>query len=630
MQRINKNRGCTDILFLALWVASWVGVVLIISMAHKAGADPYKLIYGIDMNGDKCGYGSNVGKTYVAWPNPAYYEFLACVDSCEATNNYGSDDPTTPAPGTRMAYRYESTSLGPYCLPTAGALQLLPSISVSWTESDITRQCTNAAADVATTWPAILASGGAALIITFIFVAFLGKCAGCVLLLAITFIMGGTGLISAFLIRYGMDEEHKIADPNTAKAALVCGAVLAAVIAIALCILLAMYTRIRIAVEVVKEAASAVGDMKTIICFPIFPFITAVVYVALWIVCMVYVFSVTEAGVSTSTPSQVTTLASIPSSMWNPSGGTNQNPLTYIPTYHTDFWKTLAAYLFFHLLWQIQFFYYFGYLTFAGATADWYFTERDSRGYKLISGEKGLGHCPVCRSCCRTLRYHLGTVAVASLIIAIIQFIRAVLLYIEKKTTGRPPNKLQQMVFCLIQCCLKCLQCCMDKINKNALIWVAITGDSFGTAACSSFMLLWSNIGRTLAIMGVSSVLVFITKVAVAAITTGVALAIFPRYYTSITSPLMPCILIFILSFIVCSVFMVVFNSIIDTIFLCFLIDEDVNAKAGQPMMASASLADLVCNNEELKQEAAIKEQQQRERYERLDGAKIAPTKTIA
>jgi hypothetical protein len=221
----------------------------------------------------------------------------------------------------------------------------------------------------------------------------------------------------------------------------------------------------------------------------------------------------------------------------------------------------------------------------------------------------------------------LGTVALSALIIAIIQFVRAVILYIEKQTQSRPPNKLQELIFCVIQCCLRCIQCCLDKINRNALIWTAITGDNFGTAACSSFQLLWANIGRTLAISAVSEVLVFITKLSVAAVTAGISLPIIIKIYPTITSPLMPCVIIFMVSFVVASVFMVVFNSVIDTIFICFLIDEDVNIKAGQPLMCSKSLAELV-DSDAMKKESDIMAKAQYERYERW-GSQVQPAKKV-
>jgi len=39
----------------------------------------------------------------------------------------------------------------------------------------------------------------------------------------------------------------------------------------------------------------------------------------------------------------------------------------------------------------------------------------------------------------------------------------------------------------------------------------------------------------------------------------------------------MPCVVIFILAFCIATLFMVIFECIIDTIFLCFLVDEKYN-----------------------------------------------------
>lgn len=51
-----------------------------------------------------------------------------------------------------------------------------------------------------------------------------------------------------------------------------------------------------------------------------------------------------------------------------------------------------------------------------------------------------------------------------SLILAIINFIRATVKYIEAKTK-RKGNPIQKALFCMIQCCLTCLHWCADKLR---------------------------------------------------------------------------------------------------------------------------------------------------------------------
>ncbi len=83
----------------------------------------------------------------------------------------------------------------------------------------------------------------------------------------------------------------------------------------------------------------------------------------------------------------------------------------------------------------------------------WYFSatalglDNDDNG---VEGgkQKGTGVGTMCRAFCATLRYHLGTILFGSLLIAIVQFTRAVMLYIQKnqllkKPDRRPPEKSQ-------------------------------------------------------------------------------------------------------------------------------------------------------------------------------------------
>lgn len=159
------------------------------------------------------------------------------------------------------------------------------------------------------------------------------------------------------------------------------------------------------------------------------------------------------------------------------------------------------------------------------------------------------------------------------------------------------------------------IQCCLDKINKNALVWTSIWGDSFGTAACSSFKLLWSNLARTGAMTVVSVFLMFLGKVTIAIATAGFGGIFIHFRYPNISSPVLPMVVIFIVGYIVGSLFMAVFEVAMDTVFLCFLIDEKMHAGSGT-MCASKGLRALV-DNEEIRAESKVIASQQHEIQER-------------
>ena len=77
-------------------------------------------------------------------------------------------------------------------------------------------------------------------------------------------------------------------------------------------------------------------------------------------------------------------------------------------------------------LWSTEFIMAIGALIISIAVANWYFSKPEDRTWKGGRRDLNLGFL-------HTLRYHLGTAALGSLIVAIVTFIRTVVLYLEKK-----------------------------------------------------------------------------------------------------------------------------------------------------------------------------------------------------
>lgn len=86
-----------------------------------------------------------------------------------------------------------------------------------------------------------------------------------------------------------------------------------------------------------------------------------------------------------------------------------------------------------------------------------------------------------------TVLHHLGTVALGSLIIAIIQFIILVVEYVEQKAKEMNGGEIPfywKFIFCCCKCLLWCLEKCMRFLNQNAYILTCINGTWFCTSAC--------------------------------------------------------------------------------------------------------------------------------------------------
>jgi solute carrier family 44 (choline transporter-like protein), member 2/4/5 len=102
----------------------------------------------------------------------------------------------------------------------------------------------------------------------------------------------------------------------------------------------------------------------------------------------------------------------------------------------------------------------------ASTACIWYFNQSDQVPDKITT--------KVSTSFYRAFRYHLGSLALGSLIIAIINFLIAVLEYIKQKVGDEAAEK-SKILKCLISCCQCILECCarfMEFINKHAYIQV--------------------------------------------------------------------------------------------------------------------------------------------------------------
>jgi choline transporter-like protein 2/4/5 len=164
---------------------------------------------------------------------------------------------------------------------------------------------------------------------------------------------------------------------------------------------------------------------------------------------------------------------------------------SYAQVEEMDVINYLWLYHIFMGLWVNAFIQGVAMLSIAGSVGKWYFTP-------VSVMKKNQGRCPVCKSYCITCRFHLGTVAFGSLIIALVQLVRLIVGYIQKKMDEAGESKIKKAIMCVVQCCLWCLEKCMKFISKNSYIYTALSGTSFCYSAFKSFFLILNNLGKFL------------------------------------------------------------------------------------------------------------------------------------
>jgi len=315
------------------------------------------------------------------------------------------------------------------------------------------------------------------------------------------------------------------------------------------CIICCLRSRIMLALGITQEAARALATMPALILFPVMQAFGLLIFFIPWVIFSIYLASSGKVYAETvcytaSTCVQVKQFE------------------------YSDEQMGAGLYMLFIWFWTTQFIVAIGQLVIALAVSQWYFTRDKSK----------IGNTTVFDSIRMAFRYHMGSAAFGSLIIAIIKTIRAIIMYLQKKA-AKAKNKLASAILCCIQCCMWCIEKCMKFINKNAYIQIAIFGFSFCKAARYAFWLILRNILRIAAVGIVSEIVSIMGKCLIPSGTIFLTYMILQydvfnigQLYTIYT----PLFFTAIISWNTAGVFIEIFSMAISTILQCFVADEEM------------------------------------------------------
>ncbi|GMH42049.1 hypothetical protein BSKO_09968 [Bryopsis sp. KO-2023] len=390
---------------------------------------------------------------------------------------------------------------------------------------------------------------------------------------------------------------------------------------------LVMIKRIRIAVAVIKVSSQAVSTMPSILLFPVAPFILEVFIVLYFVFVSALLYSAGDLVPKYKTSSTTLNLNSLlgtggtvpqfggdsatPASATVPVNITREECALDGNCYYGVEWDNTLKYMFlyhlFGILWANQFIVGFGYTVIAGAIANFYWSRGDS---KTMAGS------PVLTSMKRTVIYHLGSIALGSFIVAVIQFVRILLEYIDRKT-----KKLQEKSHAAIKYIMQCVKCflwCLEKImkfiNRNAYIMVSVKGTNFCVSAGRAVALLVQNALRLAAVNVMGDILIWLGKLAITAGAGCVAFLMADlEYYTNedkypdtfLSSPLMPILISLLVGYVVADLFFEVYEMAIDTILLSFC--EDCETSNGNPKYAPPLLLEAIGKAQKSKEKKETK-----------------------
>ncbi|XP_077986585.1 choline transporter-like protein 2 [Glandiceps talaboti] len=375
--------------------------------------------------------------------------------------------------------------------------------------------------------------------------------------------------------------------------------ILGVVTLILLLLVIFLFNRIRLAIALIKEGSRAVSSMMFTLLWPVIPFVLEVALFAIWIVMAVYLATSGEASYQIADAPSDYALANGTSCDVVTFDGNNTGAKCIFTEYAGDpNLFRMQIYSLLGLFWIMNFIIALDQIVLAGAFASYYWA---------FTKPKDIPVFPVTASLWRALRYHLGTLAFGSLIIAIIQLIRVMLDYLDHKLKGSE-NRVAKFFLKCLKCCFWCLEKFMKFINKNAYILVAVYGKNFCTSAKNAFFLLMRNIVRVVVLNKITEFVLFLGKLMV---TTAIAICCYyfftgqiswyDRYLAQYLGGIptlnyfwVPMVVICLLTYLIASIFFGVYDMAIDTLFLCFLEDlERHDGSAEKPYYMNKSLMSI-------------------------------------
>ncbi|XP_048967741.1 choline transporter-like protein 5 isoform X2 [Canis lupus dingo] len=359
--------------------------------------------------------------------------------------------------------------------------------------------------------------------------------------------------------------------------------------------------RIRISITLLKEGSKAIGCIPTTLIYPILTFIFISICIAYWAVIAIYLAT---SGVpiykviapegkckhenTTCNPEifNTTEIAkACPEAQCNFAfyGGKSLYH-QYVPTF-----QMFNLFVFF---WLINFVIALGQCALAGAFASYYWAFRKP---------DDIPPHPLFTAFGRAIRYHTGSLAFGSLLLALIQMFKIVLEYLDRRLKD-PQNNISKFLQCCLKCCFWCLENVIKYFNRNAYVMIAIYGKNFCRSARDAFNLLMRNILKIAVMDKVTDFVLILGKILVAGCIGMLAFLLFTqRLPTIIEGPTslnyywVPLLTVIIGSYLVAHGFFSVYAMCIDTIFICFLEDLERNdGSTERPYYMSQSLLKIL------------------------------------
>ncbi|XP_068699607.1 choline transporter-like protein 1 isoform X3 [Montipora foliosa] len=635
---VNKSRSCRDIPCCLIFVLFWAGMVTIASVALQRG-DPLRLYHGFDSYGNVCGRKENpnipnvtlsgmdmsdrpyllyfdltktkLGKLFV---NPLLNKvspevreefksslanddfqinedrlaLMICVKRCpdrfmltaEQFRKYMEETGASVCTYNTVitAKTEQDTLLGscpPFVLPTTPMLnRCVPLLGVASKklkvvgdllkriDTEIFGFSRKMISDVHNSWKHLVIISLLAFVLSF----FMMLCLGLVAQIT-TYVIGLVMLCASIFFTCWMWYVYYVERTNSTDISVELGLpsyegsentlltiaiITTCVASIIICMILFLRKSIALMVAFFKEVGVAMATIPSMLVVPPLSLVCILGLVCAWLIISTYIYTASK-PVATAFGTAVYTQ----------------------PPYITYVW----VYYVIGLFWGVQFLLAALEMTLAGAFADYYAVD-----------EEAMLSLPLLKSFWRMIRYHLGSLAFGSLILAIARLLRYIIKLITREAQRNSNHSLvAKFIRKCFRCCIWCLEKFLNFFNRNVYIQIAAQGDSFCSATKNVFNILRQNPTHFIVISSIGRFFLFLAKLVVVILSFVAGYYILRLFHCDhIYEIAVPVVIGSVIAYVIAYVFFYVFKIGVDTFVVCYCFEKSfsnqMNGEASKEM----------------------------------------------
>ncbi|CAH4019616.1 unnamed protein product [Pieris brassicae] len=625
-QNEQPKKGCTDVLWLVIYVIFWILMIIVAAIAFVYG-NPQRLINGYDSFGNTCGVANN--KKLINFPlagistvDKPYLFFMdikelrkslkICVKKCPSkkmetftdiqtfyketgsslcrydinlnttTNNHGLNNYIGPCPVLPV---YESFPLLNRCFPKTAkevAQKVFTDFYDLLNSWDTIEQMLS---DLYNSWKEMIICVIIAFIFSLIMVSILHLLATLVswIFMIVVSVVSVAGTVLLWYTYHELrtkqrdfsDSSAFLAESFKNEKAFLWYSIIATIITVILLLLVwVMRSRVSFLAALFKETAHCLGSIPALFLQPIITFFFLVLFFTFWSLVVVCLATANYPGIPYKTnffingsilPDQIDN-AAVQAQTYNESAKL-KNPIEFNPMWvKSMWWMCLIC-----LVWGSEFILGCQQMTIAGAVSHWYFRGTNTHP------------SPVMYSIGKLLKYHLGSVAKGSFLITLFKIPRLILTYLHAKLSSRA-EKGSDCAKCGLKCgicCFYCLEKFIRYLNHNAYTIISIERCHFCKAAAKAFSTIVNNALQVATINSVGDFILFLGKCIVTALTGIIGLLLLKRN-SDLHFFAVPTLVICIFSFFIAHCILSLYEMVVDSLFLCVCEDRNMNGDDGR------------------------------------------------